>query len=90
MRKILIALIVSGALLVLGGVILGYYYPIVGNIVGIIGWILIFCFFTFCPLHKNTSIFFDNILHKQNCRGISDITTIYSIRCIYYSIYEYL
>ena len=45
MRKILIALIVSGALLVLGGVILGYYYPIVGNIVGIIGWILIFCFF---------------------------------------------
>ena len=45
MRKILIALIVSGALLVLGGVILGYYYPIVGNIVRIIGWILIFCFF---------------------------------------------
>lgn len=44
MRKILIALIVSGILLVLGGVILGYYYPIAGSIVHIIGWVLIFCF----------------------------------------------
>ena len=45
MRKILIALIVVRGIAGTCGVILGYYYPIVGNIVGIIGWILIFCFF---------------------------------------------
>lgn len=64
MRKILIALIVSGALLVLGGVILGYYYPIVGNIVGIIGWILIFCFF-----YIEVSIWQEE--QKVACKGIS-------------------
>ena len=44
MRKVLIALIVAGVLLVLGGVILGYYYPTAGSIVEIIGWVLILCF----------------------------------------------
>ena len=64
MRKILIALIVSGALLVLGGVILGYYYPIVGNIVGIIG-----LDFNLLLFYIEVSIWQEE--QKVACKGIS-------------------
>ena len=45
MKKILIALIVAGELLIFSGVFLGYYHPLAGSIFEIIGGLLNLCFF---------------------------------------------
>ena len=45
MKKILIALIVVGELLIFSGVFLGYYHPLAGSIFEIIGGLLNLCFF---------------------------------------------
>ena len=45
MKKILIALIVVGELLIFSGVFLGYYHSLAGSIFEIIGGLLNLCFF---------------------------------------------
>lgn len=45
MKKKLIALIVTGELLIFSGVVLGYYHPVAGSIFEIIGGLLNLCFF---------------------------------------------